>query len=447
MSRVQRNIPIGKWVVIEKVHMTTAGGQYKTTHHPYKMNISDETVVRGSDLSDDRIFLNLSDYSQIGNDPKELSFLIDVMGKIHDLGDVLTVRAQGEDRKRVQFRLMDTRGNSLVCCLWGTYAEQIEAFRDEHQDRSIVALIRFAKINFFRGEVQITNAFGASLLYLNPTLPEVLELSERLSDDQLQLALPDNGKKDGKRIKYDWNDAEVKPISEVLSANQVEICKIICSVEAIDTDWTWFYFGCNRHQKRANKLPKIDYENLRRGDKPMFHCELCNANITNVLPKFKLHLVVKDNTDTCNVMLLGSVAKSIIGHKAEDLWDGSYAEIEDPEILPAPIQDLVGKSFCFGLSITSDNVTNGSGNYIVLEVCSGDKVLSIETVSEAISDIGTTSSTMSSAPCMLLDTNSSEDPKTPFSKRKDEKDDLPDITSSSKKMCTKLIKEEKHKSD
>lgn len=141
MSRVQRNIPIGKWVVIEKVHMTTAGGQYKTTHHPYKMNISDETVVRGSDLSDDRIFLNLSDYSQIGNDPKELSFLIgtvfcsyyliilnisyyfdyyhlhtdlfnfltDVMGKIHDFGDVLTVRAQGEDRKRVQFRLMDTR--------------------------------------------------------------------------------------------------------------------------------------------------------------------------------------------------------------------------------------------------------------------------------------------------------------------------------------------------
>lgn len=133
-------------------------------------------------------------------------------------------------------------------------------------------------------------------------------------------------------------------------------------------------------------------------------------------------------------MLLGSVAKSIIGHKAEDLWDGSYAEvsimmfvlcrlmiihfcetktilwidfdtqIEDPEILPAPIQDLVGKSFCFGLSITSDNVTNGSGNYIVLEVCSGDKVLSIETVSEAISDIGTTSSTMSSAPVSLLET-------------------------------------------
>lgn len=49
-----------------------------------------------------------------------------------------------------------------MCCLWGTYAEQIEAFRDEHQDRSIVALIRFAKINFFRGI-----SLGSSYFYID----------------------------------------------------------------------------------------------------------------------------------------------------------------------------------------------------------------------------------------------------------------------------------------
>lgn len=38
-------------------------------------------------------------------------------------------------------------------------------------------------------------------------------------------------------------------------------------------------------------------------------------------------MVVKDDSETCNVILLGSVATSIIGHKAEDLWDGSYAEV------------------------------------------------------------------------------------------------------------------------
>ncbi|CAH8323908.1 unnamed protein product [Eruca vesicaria subsp. sativa] len=54
---------------------------------------------------------------------------------------------------------------------------------------------------------------------------------------------------------------------------------------------------------------------------------------------------------------------------------------------------------------------------------------------------------MSSAPGLLLDTNAEEEPKTPFSKRKEEDADLPDLTSSSKKMCTKQIKKEKAKSD
>ena len=57
---------------------------------------------------------------------------------------------------------------------------------------------------------------------------------------------------------------------------------------------------------------------------------------------------------------------------------------------------MVGKSFCFGVSINSENVSSGSATFLVLEVCSGDKVLSIESGSEAISEMGTTFSTMSS---------------------------------------------------
>ena len=46
----------------------------------------------------------------------------------------------------------------------------------------------------------------------------------RLSDDHLSVALVDkhDGKKDGKRIKYDWNDAEIRSISEIIDGNQVQ---------------------------------------------------------------------------------------------------------------------------------------------------------------------------------------------------------------------------------
>ena len=37
MYRVQRELRLGKWGVIENMQMTPAGGKYKTTGHKYKM--------------------------------------------------------------------------------------------------------------------------------------------------------------------------------------------------------------------------------------------------------------------------------------------------------------------------------------------------------------------------------------------------------------------------
>lgn len=102
--------------------------------------------------------------------------------------------------------------------------------------------------------MQITNAFDASRLFLNPMIPEVTNLTERfysvmiytlflsyisifkfflfffpilmhlrLTKDDLSVSLVEKstGKKDGKRILYNWNDAEIKTISEILEGNQV----------------------------------------------------------------------------------------------------------------------------------------------------------------------------------------------------------------------------------
>ncbi|KAJ0238224.1 hypothetical protein HA466_0243240 [Hirschfeldia incana] len=385
MQRIQRFLPIDSWGVIESVTVTAAGGQYRTTNYKYKMVIADDAVLSRSNLVDDRIFLSLATYEEIENaDVKKQAFLIDVIGRIHDLGDVQTVQVAGEDRKRVQFRLVDAEGNNLQCCLWGTYAEQLEPFSDADKDQTIICLIRFAKIKEFRGELQITNAFDATRLFLNAMIPEVTNLTQRLSNNDLSLALVQkpSGKKEGKKMRINWDDAEIKTISELAEANQTSLCFVVNNVVLI------------------------------------------------------------------SVMLdPSSVGKSIVGVEAEELWDGSYEEIEDPEILPEPILSLVGKSFCFGISINSDNVTNGSDTFVVLEVCSGDKVFTFETASSTNSDIVTASSTMSSGSVMMLDRNSSDECPTPITKRKEDDSDLQDLTSSSKKQCIKMIKQEKTKID
>lgn len=89
----------------------------------------------------------------------------------------------------------------MACCLWGSYAEQIENSVQELDPSNTVWLLRFAKIGEFLGndylkailkkspnmlqllpmlgEIQITNAFDASLLDLNPTMAEAVDFKRR----------------------------------------------------------------------------------------------------------------------------------------------------------------------------------------------------------------------------------------------------------------------------
>lgn len=80
----------------------------------------------------------------------------------------------------------------------------------------------------------------------------------------------------------------------------------------------------------------------------------------------------------------------------------TLTQIEDPELLPEPIKALEGKSYCFGIAVSSDNVWDGADTFKVLEVWSGDHVLKVESASEPSSMIGTSSSAMSSEVVSLL---------------------------------------------
>ncbi|KAF3607525.1 hypothetical protein DY000_02049646 [Brassica cretica] len=385
MLRVQRYLPVGEWKVVDTVKITGAGGQYRPTKQQYKMTILGDTSITPSDYRNDNQFLELANYEEIVNGKLKPNFLIDIMGQVTDLGAVATVQAKGNDTKRVHFRLRDLSGQEVACCLWGKYAEQIETHMEEANDETLLCLIRFAKISEFRGEVQITNAFDVSLVLLNPTMEEAIDFRQKMLSDPLALAIFDqsNEKKIITKVAANWDDVDVRCISEILQSFEVII-------------------------QTGNEM-------------------------------FKLHLIVTDDTETCRLMLLDTVGRTIIGSKAVELWDGSFDE---------PIRDLVGKSFCFGLAITSDNVTNGSDTFKVSEVCSGDYIQRIESLSEPVSLIETISSTLSGGELPGIDhinENSSEDFSTPSNKRKEDECDQMDMTSTSKKLCTKIIKKEKAK--
>ncbi|KAL0701980.1 hypothetical protein Bca4012_058102 [Brassica carinata] len=176
--------------------------------------------------------------------------------------------------------------------------------------------------------------------------------------------------------------------------------------------------------------------------KPLFWCEKCKTYVINVKPRYKLHLLAKDDTAQAKFVLLDWIAWPVIGVTAEKILDGSLDEIEDPELLPACIKDLVGKTFKFGVTIEK-----GVEIFKVLKVWSVFNTVMVESQSETMLERESTTISGSEGSLLTYSDESSSKMTTPSKRTADEIAEIPDNTSTSKIRPIKNIKVEKMSSE
>ncbi|CAF2048635.1 unnamed protein product, partial [Brassica napus] len=125
--------------------------------------------------------------------------------------------------------------------------------------------------------------------------------------------------------------------------------RVVCTVYAIDTINGWYYIACavcsNKVFKQAIIFDEVDV--------PSWWCEFCQSNVTKVSPRYKLELLVQDQTGETKISLLDSVAKSIVKTSAAKVVNVQYQEMLPPEIV-----EIVGTTYGFGISV--DGVENFS---------------------------------------------------------------------------------------
>ncbi|KAF3602630.1 hypothetical protein F2Q69_00037537 [Brassica cretica] len=177
--------------------------------------------------------------------------------------------------------------------------------------------------------MKITNAFDASLVTRNPEMQEAVDFKERLLQALLPLAIVENkpAYKAVKQQAEDWDDVQVCSISEILVA-----------VEVI------FKFSHKRRNAKScapsNQLTLIGVDSFL----DMMQMDATAVLLGSVemileeLHKMKNHygvvrtvvlmslMCLQNDSDTCKLMLLDSVGKTVIGNKAVELWNGSYDE-------------------------------------------------------------------------------------------------------------------------
>ncbi|CAN7042861.1 unnamed protein product [Brassica rapa subsp. trilocularis] len=161
--------------------------------------------------------------------------------------------------------------------------------------------------------------------------------------------------------------------------------------------------------------------------------------------RFKLHLLLKDETGELPVMLLDTIDEHILGVSAEVLLDGSLEEVKDYEDLPNIINDLIGKTFKFGVYVSKDNVDYGCHIFNIGGTWSADEIFSQS------DDDNTEDTTHVVVSCDHLPGQDSfvsiENAantcfsSTPLSKRKVH-NEIDDLSSTSKSRFSKIIKVE-----
>ncbi|KAF8105769.1 hypothetical protein N665_0156s0023, partial [Sinapis alba] len=181
------------------------------------------------------------------------------------------------------------------------FAEDVSNAIQMWTDKSIVCVLRFGKIKVRKEEHGISNV---STVALNPQMDEVQAFMSLLPKDDLALPIVNsksNAMVPGVKDKDDFFlHTPRKTITQVLESKQVEKCIVMAAVAVIDSDMDCYKVCAKKVLRVPDDTEDGEDFNVRG------HNYFC--------VKYKLHLVVLDNTNNTKFMMFDNLALQLL-HK------------------------------------------------------------------------------------------------------------------------------------
>ncbi|KAJ4885890.1 hypothetical protein Rs2_25638 [Raphanus sativus] len=105
-----------------------------------------------------------------------------------------------------------------------------------------------------------------------------------------------------------------KTIAELFESKQVERCIVMATIAVIDSDMGWYYLSCKVCAKKVLTVPSDNYDDGDDHDvlAHNYYCPKCKTHSPKLLPRYKLHLVVFDNTLDCKFIVFDNLALQLL---------------------------------------------------------------------------------------------------------------------------------------
>ncbi|XP_013739428.1 replication protein A 70 kDa DNA-binding subunit E-like [Brassica napus] len=288
-------------------------GSYRTTKHPYKISFLETTRVRSCESPIEVSGFDPATYRDILDGSLNSDYLVDVIGQIVKVSPIEVVTVNGKDTNKISLELRNSNDERLQTVLWGVFPTDIMEAIQMRRNHAIICVIRFGKINVWKDEHSISNAYNVSDVSLNPPMVEVDDFIAVLPKDELVLAIVDP-KPLSAVCGVSQNDdffvhTPRKTISQFSDARNVEKCIVMCTIESIDSDMGWYYLSWKVCAKKVLNVPNDFDEDGNDDDPTMFtyYCPNCKVSNPNLLPRYKLHLIVLDSTGSSKFVLFDNL--------------------------------------------------------------------------------------------------------------------------------------------
>ncbi|XP_048628044.1 uncharacterized protein LOC125597329 [Brassica napus] len=277
-----------------------------------------------------------------------------VVGESIELGDTIHATIKKDFVGRYD-RIMKEGDHRLTINVWGKQAEVFSNALRLGSSCPLICFVRFGKISVCQSERTVSNVYNISDIALHPDMDDVEAFLKLLPRKQVTVEHMDSKPiclvSDITEKKDFFAETPWKTIAELLDTTQVQMCFVVCTIAALDTEKGWYYLSCN---VCGVEVHNVSNDWSSRGAAHCnrlknYYCEKCKTHIQKPDARYALNLVVLDSTGDTNFLLFENVAEQLIGQPCSALIGENIDEIQG-RALPAVLTERVGKTTIFKIT-------------------------------------------------------------------------------------------------
>ncbi|XP_022042413.1 replication protein A 70 kDa DNA-binding subunit D-like [Helianthus annuus] len=272
--------------------------------------------------------------------------------------ETVTNKASGKQPVKVTIEISDLERRTVFLTLWDQYCDQVLSFFESIKGKNVHAIIilQFGKVKWWNGVAYVNNSYTVSRLFCNHDCPKVDEFRNSLIANSVEVSESTSLGSMAKSVEEEFLEGkDFFNISDVFSITTVIV---VGNIMGIYKDEGWFYEGCNRCNKKINKVVHLNDDTQESGSgvtKEVLTClsDRCAFKTITFSLKYKIQLRVQDPSASVTLTLFDREARKLVGKSIEDILIANPEFRSDALKIPAKVDALVGQNVAFKIDVTS----------------------------------------------------------------------------------------------